>query len=156
MSDERKREALLSLAVTDNAAWCVSMWRLHGLGAQRTLGLVACDGQPPPFYPNAMTLAPQADGAAQAAWLESLASDRGLAVKDSYAVLDLAPHGFRPLFQAQWLARPAGVSAAPATPDLEWSLVEEPEELAEWESAWRGEGADVGPVFLPSLLGQGG
>jgi hypothetical protein len=134
----------------DNAAWCMAMWRAHGLPVRRGPGLVACEGAPPSFYPNAVTIDPGADAAAQVEWLAK-ALQGAASVKDSFRALDLATNGFTVLFEATWLRRPGGAPADGGDPDLEWRLVETADELAAWERGWRG-GPAEGRIFLPALL----
>jgi hypothetical protein len=61
----------------------------------------------------------------------------GCSVKDSFASLDLTRHGFRVLFDAQWIVRgPSGTPAVPPSP--RWTVVRDAEASAAWEEAWRG------------------
>jgi hypothetical protein len=141
-------------AALNNAAWCLAMWRAHGLTAQREAGMVMCEGAPPRFYPNAVTVDPTADPAAQAAWLQRLAAaapNAGVTVKDSFSMLDLP--GWRVLFDAQWIAR--SPAAAPP-PRLDWRLVELADDLLAWEVAWAGGEVMGEPIFAPALLGDTG
>jgi hypothetical protein len=104
----------------------------------------------PRLYPNLVTL----DGAdRQGAHLaairrlkDSLPSGNW-AVKDSFAVLEPAPLGFRLLFEARWIHRaadPLGAigGAQPVTDE---------HALASWELAWNG-GTHAARVFPPALL----
>ena len=125
----------LELAVLDNAAWCVAMWRAHGLEVHRGPGMVMCAGQPPAFYPSVVTTESGAAPAAQKEILSGLAKEfgvTGISIKDSYARLDLTDCGYGILFAAKWLARMPG---AILQPKLDWRLVETPDELVAWESA---------------------
>lgn len=65
--------------------------------------------------PDAVTLVPGADPVALAARIDTAAP--GAAVKDSFADLDLTEGGFRVLFEAQWIHRPASAPAL-TCPDL--------------------------------------
>ncbi|MFI4934766.1 MAG: hypothetical protein ACHP7N_09130 [Caulobacterales bacterium] len=140
------------LAAANNAAWCISIWRSHGLEVRRQHGMVACVGAPPRFYPNAVTVDPKTDPATQRAWLAELAgaADAAVAVKDSFQTLELAAEGYSELFQASWIRRDARLAAGPRR--LDWRLVEDAEDLTAWELAWQ-DGQPSGPrIFLPSLL----
>ena len=56
----------------------------------------------PPYFPDVITL----DRAVTSHQVGTLLADTGgRSVKDSYAVLDLAPFGFSPLFSASWIRR---------------------------------------------------
>jgi len=150
---------LLSEAVLDNAAWCVGVWRSHGLAVERRLGLVACVGEPPRFYPNAVAIDADADPDAQAAWLTELAARTpgSMSIKDSFAALDLAPAGFTRLFDADWIGRPAMSGRGGVAAPWEWRLIESEAELTDWEVAWAGPAAAGAPrVFRPELLADRG
>jgi len=150
---------LLSEAVLNNAAWCVSVWRSHDLPVERRLGLVACEGAPPRLFPNAVAIDVAGVAADQAGWLGELAAKASgpVSVKDSFAALDLASIGFERLFDADWIARPAGLGVGGADPALEWRLVETEAELTEWEGVWAGpQGAGAPRVFTAPLLADRG
>jgi hypothetical protein len=149
MASEFQKKAALN-----NAAWCVAMWSAHGLAVERQHGIAACLGAPPRFYPNAVTLDPEADPATQRAKLNELAALAGVGpnftVKDSFQALDLGEHGYKRLFDAVWIRRDGRVPARP--PMLDWRIVERAEELQVWDQAWsRGE-TPVGSIFKPDLL----
>ncbi|MFZ3493567.1 hypothetical protein ACODT5_10140 [Streptomyces sp. 5.8] len=93
-----------------------------------------------------MTLTRDTDTAALLAGIDTAAPHAS--VKDSFAVLDLAPAGFEVLFGAEWIHRAAG--APGAVPALEWSRIAGPEELEAWETAWDGE--ESTGLFHPGLL----
>lgn len=156
MRDRAQELELQRLAVLNNAAWCVAMWRAHGLEVLRGPGLTLCTGDPPKYYPNAVTLDTGADPEAQVRFLERLAAQarpRGVSVKDSFQSLDLTGRGYRRLFEAQWMHRAPGAAGKPV---LDWRLVEALEELALWEAAWRDEPVESQPIFTPALLGASG
>ncbi|WP_339377553.1 hypothetical protein [Calothrix sp. NIES-2100] len=115
----------------------------------------------PRFYPNAVTLSRTEESTEQMEWIQYLAKS-GLSgewgVKDSFCKLDLAPLGFRLLFQAEWIYR----SASQPRPDVNivgvrWVKLDRQSDLADWEAAWNGDSAKKTrqkqpPIFLPSLL----
>jgi len=78
----------------------------------------SCARRTPPFYPDAVTLA---RGVPVRVVLDAIDDDAGASVKDSFADLDLAPAGFRVLFDAQWVAfmppTPASTTWAPIDAD---------------------------------------
>jgi hypothetical protein len=133
-------------AVLNNADWCAAMAAAHGLASRRTARAWLCDAPMPPFYPNAVTLAPGLDPPALVADLPR-GLPGGWGLKDSFRDLDLAGHGFAPLFDAEWMARAPGVpwpaAEAPVVP------VTAPDRLARWAAAWGEAGARI---FVPALL----
>ncbi|WP_228977651.1 hypothetical protein [Streptomyces sp. DH12] len=104
----------------------------------------------PPLYPDAVTLRADATPDDVLGGVDRTAP--GCSVKDGFAALDLAPHGFRVLFEARWIHRPAG--PAPAAPSAPWEPVRTAAALADWERAWGG-GA-TGGLFRPALLADPG
>lgn len=135
-------EELLLAAAYNNAAWCAAVCRGGGFTAQSW----SSPRPTPLYYPDAVTLTRDTDTAALLAGIDTVAPRAS--VKDSFAVLDLAPAGFEVLFGAEWIHRPA---SAPATaPALEWSRISGPAELEAWEAAWDGE--ESTGLFHPGLL----
>jgi hypothetical protein len=137
-------DALLHAAVINNAHWCDAICRSHGYPGEFTGRRWTSAGHALPFYPNAITLSPDVTAAEATAGLDP---SRAFAIKDSFARLDLAPHGLTPLFDAVWIALPN-----PAAGDAPgWEAVTDPDGLARWETAWAG-GDNVTGLFLPALL----
>lgn len=96
-----------------------------------------------------------ADG--QRATVAALATSglaRPWAVKDSFAALDLASLGFRPLFDATWIGHAAGMPLlSDVASDVEWRTVRDAALLAAWEAAWSGESEPPEErVFRPAPL----
>lgn len=140
-------------AAAENAAWCDAVCSAHGSPGRLAGSHWLTTGAAPPFYPNLVTLVPAPGPALQAirALVASPPSD-SWSVKDSFAALALGDAGFRLLFEAQWIARPAGVRHSDATPSPGvWRRVETEHELAAWELAW-GESRGRPRIFLPALL----
>ena len=132
-------------AVENNARWCEIVCASHGRPGEFFPGAWVNRQDTPPFYPNMVTLSPghnadQFDQIRQLIDAErsgTLAS--GWAVKDSFRNLDLRPMGLRPLFEAEWIYRPADLLLpSPHIRDVAWRRIAEPGELATWEAAWRG------------------
>lgn len=99
MSKSADLDALLYQAVRNNASWCAAVWTTHGIAVRANDGFLSTAGAVPRLYPDVMTLQPRTD----ARLIASALADRPLAsVKDSYADVDLAPFGFRVLFDAEW------------------------------------------------------
>ncbi|MEU3687622.1 hypothetical protein [Streptomyces narbonensis] len=135
-------------AVRNNAEWCEAMCRAHGHPGTFGPRAWTNDRRTPLYYPDAVTLTEDADVEDVLAGIDC--STPGASVKDSFGRLDLAAEGFRLLFEARWIARPAGLPVPAATGD--WRPVRTPEELTAWALAWSGDDADDAALFRPGLL----
>jgi hypothetical protein len=128
-------------AAGSNAGWCDAVCRALGLPTRWTGVAWTSAQRSPDGYPDAVTLSRLADAAS----VLSLVDARpGCSVKDSYAVLDLKPSGFRVLFEATWIRRAGADAASAAT--LDWHPVQTPSDLEQWSA---GHELDV---FVPALL----
>ncbi|MFF5972120.1 hypothetical protein ACFY7C_11430 [Streptomyces sp. NPDC012769] len=139
---------LRDAAVRNNADWCETMCRAHGLPGAFGPRAWTNPRRTPLYYPDAVTLSEDAGAADVLAGIDRAAP--GASVKDSHARLDLAAEGFRLLFEARWIARPAGLPTPPITAG--WRPVRTPEALAAWALAWSGGDADEAALFRPELL----
>lgn len=149
MSNE-VNDGIRLLAALNNAEWCDAVCRAHGLEGSLGEDAWTSARRTPPYYPDAVTLSTEASGEALLTSIDTGAP--GCSVKDSFALLDLAPDGFEVLFDAQWIHCPAPAPApadAPA-PSLAWSRVGSADELEAWETAWGGE--ESTGLFRPALL----
>jgi hypothetical protein len=135
----------LIAAAANNAEWCAAVSRTHGVRSSFGERAWRASDRTPPFYPEAVTLRP----AAVPGDVLPGGELSGYSVKDSFADLDLAPHGFTKLFDAQWIHRPPDVPAPPM-PDLRIERVTAGG-FREWQVAWHG-GDDVPDIFRPALL----
>ncbi len=150
----------LAHAVSNNAVWCDAVCRAHGLAAEFLDSIWLTREVTPPFYPNAVTLTSARDMDVQLHAIRTLLDAEipgAWAVKDSYRLLDLAPFGFRPLFDATWIGCDTAQSATEDARDVRWHVVRDPAALEMWEIAWRGEPANAeaqpsASIFLPALL----
>ena len=130
---------LLASAVLNNVDWCALVCGGGGM-ADTTTGVWLAAGNPPPLYPDAVTLK---RGVSVRDVIEAVSGREACSVKDSYADVDLTPYGFSELFTAQWIGR----INAPSTVELTgWSPLTEPSELASWCAA--AELPDTLPVGL--------
>lgn len=138
--------------VLNNVDWYRSISRAHGLASAVEDGVWTCRVSMPPYHSNAVTVSRTGvDG--QLAVVRDLtdALEGPFTVKDSHSVLDLAPLGFRILFDAEWIRlAPGAVCAGDAEG---WRRLVTPDDLRRFEDAWRAHGSPTtSPVFVPALL----
>ncbi|MFJ9581095.1 hypothetical protein ACIRQF_32490 [Streptomyces sp. NPDC101191] len=138
----------LAAAVRNNADWCDTMCRAHGLPGSFGPRAWTNARRTPLYYPDAVSLTEDAGTRDVLAGVDRSAP--GASVKDSHARLDLAAEGFRLLFEARWIHRPAGLPTPPVTAGHR--VVRTPAELAAWALAWSGGDADEAELFRPGLL----
>ncbi|MFJ6697991.1 hypothetical protein ACIQM4_18250 [Streptomyces sp. NPDC091272] len=141
------QQLLVQIAARNNAEWCAAMSRAHDVASSFDGQAWTASARTPLYYPDAVTLVPGADPAALTARIDVTAP--GASVKDSFADLDLSGAGFRVLFEAQWIHRPAGAPAGVS--DLGWVVVRDADLLRDWAHAWDGGNGDAG-LFRPELL----
>ena len=129
-------------AVRNNAAWCDTVCRSHGLTTMYDARFWVTAARPPAFYPDAVTLDPTH---LPAEILARIDDTPGASIKDSFAVLDLNRFGYNVLFDAEWYLLEPDRRRPPV--EGGWSFVETPAELASWAAAHGG-----GDVFRAALL----
>ncbi len=146
----------LKLAAYNNAVWCDTICRAHHVPGEFHKTFWVNRHQTPRYYPDLVTLSPTANLTSHQTALATLLtarSDYTVSVKDSFAVLDLAPFGFHPLFQAQWIFRQAPAALArQGSADLQWKRIESKHELLCWEEVWSQSAPLQERLFLPALL----
>jgi hypothetical protein len=135
----------LSWAVRNNAQWCDLVCRSLGLGTKWEKSAWKSQSRSPRFYPDAVTLSAAVTAEEL---LSGIDGSPGCSVKDSFASLDLAPAGFRILFEARWIQRSPAPAPNPADAP-QWCIVRTAGELRVWAAAHGG-----GEVFRPGLLGR--
>jgi hypothetical protein len=133
-------------AARNNAEWCDIVCRSHGIPTMLTGDTWNTTRRSPPLYPDAVTFDPAVTAGHL---LQRVDAGPGCSIKDSFATLELEPHGFHVLFDAEWIGRDAG--AAPGAGALE--PLTTADELTAWEAAWGGDAAPTGR-FRPALLGE--
>jgi hypothetical protein len=120
----------LIAAARNNAEWCDLVCRTHDIRTAFTSAVWFADRRTPLFYPDAVTLAPDAQPGDV---LSAIDTSPGCSVKDSFATLDLTPYGFHVLFDAQWIERPP--TPAPGGPL--WSTARTADDLRPWPTTFR-------------------
>jgi hypothetical protein len=129
-------------AADNNARWCDTVCRSHGLATSFVDDLWIAPEGSPHFYPDVSTLRP---GASVADVLTHMPPN-AQSIKDSFACLDLAPEGFDVLFDAHWIVHHASRSASPL---LVWTRVDSAGELDEWTRA-----AGLEGIIRAELVGE--
>jgi hypothetical protein len=112
----------VKLAARNNALWCDSVCRAHGLVTELTERLWICHDDPPRYHSNAVTLSPGTGDA-----IEVLKPN---GFKDGFYEIDARSLGYTCLFEASWIwlestARGDSLHA--------WKRVETDDELLQWE-----------------------
>ena len=150
----------LELAARNNAIWCDSVCRAHGVPGEFLPALWLNRNTPPPYHPNLVVISASADRRQILASIRELI-DLPLAgrwsVKDSFSDLELGPLGFDVLFAASWIWRdPAPLGPGRTSSGIRWRRIVSPEELARWESAWAGDPQNLDasgkPAQFPAAL----
>jgi hypothetical protein len=105
----------------------------------------------PAYYPDAVTLERDVDASAL---LSRIDDSSGASIKDSFGTLDLSGHGYRVLFDGEWIGRgPADETDGSADRGAQWSAVKDAAGLEAWEAAWSEDGSVRG-AFPATLLGD--
>ena len=141
-------------AAANNAGWCQTVCRAHGIPGLLAGGLWQAAAATP-VLPGRRHAGP-----GPGPWWDVAAAvpaRAGASVKDSFADLDLGEYGFDALLEAQWVWREAGadvpvrVTVAPPPKRLHWTAVGSGERLAEWGAA-----SGQRDTFPPELLSDDG
>lgn len=143
-----RSEPLAEAGARNNADWCASVARAHGISSSRIDGIWRAASPMPPGHPEAVTLERGLDPSRVIAALPSGATS----VKDSFADVDLAGFGFRVLIEARWVAldeAAPGEGLAEATAGgIRFERVTDAAALAEWAAAH----GNVAALAASSLL----
>lgn len=157
---EMKSE-IRALAAYNNAMWCDAVCRAQDRPGEFHNALWLSRLGTPRFYPDAVTTAGAEAAPAQIEAIAGLiGSDRqrDWFVKDSFHCLPLASLGFRPFFDAEWIAmKEARPDGGPHQQGYRSTVVVDEAGLSVWERSWVGEEAMGTPkplarVFMSRLL----
>jgi hypothetical protein len=150
----------VELAARNNAIWCDTVCRAHGVPGEFLPTVWINLSTPPPYHSNLIVIS---DSGVRGKSLEHIRELIDLplpgrwSAKDSFFNLELATLGFDVLFEASWIwcdqaLRDLGHSSS----GIYWSRITSPAELARWESAWEGNSRNpeaIGkPAQFPSSL----
>jgi G:T/U-mismatch repair DNA glycosylase len=103
-----------SLAARANAKWCSAQGGVRG---RYTDTFWYAPRRTAEFYPDAVTLHPHVDVDAM---LSKIDLSPGASIKDSFATLDLRPHGFKVLLKGHWYRGDYGPKG-----DFDWFTADE-------------------------------
>ena len=121
------------IAARNNAEWCDVVCRSHGAPTRFDKDAWTSPARTPPYYPDAVTLVPDLS---VPDLLSRVDTSAGCSIKDSFASLDLSVHGFRVLFDAQWIVD-TGARRSPEEAGARWERARDPDNFARWIDAWR-------------------
>jgi hypothetical protein len=136
-----------AVAALNIAEWCDVVCRTHGARTRFDGDAWTCPTRTPPYYPDAVTLVPDLSVPGLLARIDT---STGCSIKDSFASLDLTDHGFRVLFDAQWIVH-TGASLPPDDGEARWEPVRDVDDFDQWVEAWRG-ADDPADVLRAELL----
>lgn len=122
----------------NNAAWCNLVSIAHGGATHFSAAAWWNQRKGPPYYPNVVTLDPDAGPTAVLPIIGELLGSPSLAafgVKDSFCTLDPVNSGFFQRFHAIWIWKAPARPRANTLP-VRWTVLQEPSELAKWEATW--------------------
>jgi hypothetical protein len=134
----KEMRPLLREAIEENVAWCRTICAAHRAREQLLPPAWMNLAPSPPYYPNLVTREP-ASGASVLPLVDDIIAagvPPGWGIKDSFADLDLAAHGFTLALAGDWFG---GTEPATGAPERGWKKVASPDELLRWEMAWGGE-----------------
>ena len=131
----------LRSAVDASLSWYDALCAVHGVSCGIEEDVWCAYAPPPPLHSNAKTIEP---GARPDRALAAVAGHGGIA--DSFGAFDLTGEGYRLLFEAQWIYRPAPTVGSRRLP-TGWSSVNTEPDLRAWTSRH-----DTQAVLLPALL----
>lgn len=123
------------IAALNNAEWCDLVCRSHGAETQFGDDAWTSPTRSPTYYPDAVTLVPDLS---VPDLLSRIDASGGCSIKDSFASLDLTGHGFRVLFNAQWIVC-TRTPPMPKEVGASWEVVRDVDGFVRWVEAWRRE-----------------
>jgi len=139
---------LVTVAARNNAEWCDIFCRSHDVTGTFHSDAWASAIRTPARYPDAVALDRSLSGERIVSYVDS---SKGCSIKDSFAVMDLSPTGFRVLFEAEWMVRAPQPTPKVLQSGLRWAVVRDSKVLSKWEAEWS-RGSAPTSLFLPALL----
>jgi hypothetical protein len=132
----------VELAARNNAIWCDTVCRAHGVPGKFLPTLWLNRSLPPPYYSNLVVISNSGDHAKTLEYIRELIElplPGKWSVKDSFFNLELTTLGFDVLFEASWIWRdPAPKYSDRSSSGFRWNRIMSPTDLTRWEAAWSG------------------
>ena len=152
-----------TLAARNNALWCDAVARSHGVTGTFDEMAWACPTRTPPYYPDVVTLSPEAE---EYDLLARIDGSDGCSVKDSWDRLDLSLEDFARIVVGEWVwldPTTALPDASAALPDANgdtgdtrtWRRVTSPAEMSSWVAAWSSD-PEAAAILRATLLDEPG
>jgi hypothetical protein len=144
----------LVLAARNNALWCDTVCRTHGLIGVLDDVAWTSPRRTPPYYPDAVTVSPDAT---EYNLLARIDPGDGASIKDSWSRLDLTAEDFARLVVGDWLWwTPSGLAGSlepggALADGRVWRRVTTADDLVAWTRAWSSDPDDAG-ILRPELL----
>ncbi|WP_409275908.1 hypothetical protein V1499_10080 [Neobacillus sp. SCS-31] len=133
---------LVDRAVKNNIAWCGIVCDSHGIAGISKENLWGLLSKAPPFYPEIITPSKNVTIEELVYFIEN---GKVSSIKDSYANIDLAPLGFKILFEAEWISHASLSNQEPI--QTNWRVISTEEDLAQWATT-----SELDGVIKPDLL----
>lgn len=135
-------------SIENHVAWCAAIAHQLGVPTDRTPYAWVALATMPPFYPNLITLEPNAAIDAEVTELEARL-DTGRGIEDSFVNPSLDESGFGIGLRGEWCALQSSPVMASEFLRLKVSIVQIRGELEQWTTVW---GAPGSSIFLPRIL----
>lgn len=146
----------LKKAILNNNDLYEAVFSAQNIGFLRSDSIWYSLEKTPPFYSNIVTTSENWQPDEIFSSIEAnfkRANWSKWSIKDSFASLNLKNHGFKKLFDAQWLY----LEAAKFTPankslDIRYEIVNSEKMLTDWRTAWDNDEKLGKEIFLPAML----
>lgn len=122
-------------AVLNNILWCGIVCDLHRITQTSNEHVWGLLSKAPEYYPDIITSSRHATSEEV---MDFIGNREVFSIKDSFASLDLAPYGFRILFEAKWIYHVPVTDVDFTDVDFSqagWTVVATEKDLAQWVSA---------------------
>lgn len=141
-----KTANLAQVAASNNADLCAAIMRANDLRFERDRSSFVCVDDPPPYYPNLVTLNPDVSVKLVTRVKDIAASGQTVStIKDSFANLDFSALNMAVLFEASWIWHDGGYRKKPDA----WCRVSGSADLSTWHRAWCAAGSPSEEVIFP-------